>query len=124
MDCLKKVRSYLYIIVILCTAKNCLSAVDDNATISLKPVFSFSTSHQLKALGPLQAKLLLPIWTQHSGLGYSALQIQREAIQAWLLGMGVGYRYLLNDQNMLGVHLFFDRVHTAARNTFWLFSPG
>jgi len=67
---------------------------------------------------------MLPFSCYEDFFCYGSLVGQYASTQDWLVGLGLGSRYLLNTRQFIGAYLFVDRLTSARKNAFWFANIG
>ncbi len=70
------------------------------------------------------ADVMVPLVGNHEGDFYTDIQGKVGNDRAWMGSVGVGYRQVVNDADILGGYVFVDRDQTKSQNHFWVLSPG
>lgn len=100
------------------------------AAVDTDPVSAFPFVPQISAWGYagsdqlISGDFLTPVWGNDHHLLYLDPQGKVDEDQNWMAGVGAGYRYLFNSQNIVGAYLFFDANALANNAPFWFVSPG
>lgn len=121
-----KIKKLFYLLVsVSISTKICFATtlINTHNAQLFKARGSLSAFMRKAQLDQIEAESMYPLISRENALWYWSVQGQY-ADPSWRLGVGTGYRELVNAHRFVGGYLFIDRMLSPQNQSYWMMTPG